>query len=130
MNTNSSTVSGERARQSNQSHEAVIHKTLQQRIGTIVEVHQTLPMVKIEYAQGSLAGGGRFIPVGHSVLDILQRFGTLRNGLRVMVTFSGDQENTATCQVIGVEDERLGSEIQQLEEMQTPLYEIFTPGSM
>lgn len=128
-NSNPSTVSAENERQSHQTFGASLYKTLQQKIGTITEVHPTLPMVKVGFINGPIAAGGAFLPVSHSVLDIVHRFGTLRPGLRVMVTYSGDLESAATVEVIGVEGERLGSEIQQDNEVKTPLYSIFTPGS-
>lgn len=124
-----STLLSERNRQVDQSTGAVLHKTIQQKYGIITEVHEKLPMVKVEYSSGALASGGRFISVNHSVLDILQRFGTLRKGLRVLVTFSGEQEQICHCEIVGVEEERNGAEPQQIENQQTPLYSIFTPGA-
>lgn len=127
-NPNASTVSSEQARLAKQLGNKSTFKSLQQKIGTISEVHATLPMVKVKFLAGAEAAGGRFIPVAHSVMDILQRFGSLRAGLRVMVTYSGEVETIATATIIGVEDERLGSEIQQENEMETPVYAIFAPG--
>ncbi len=128
-NPNSSTVSGEAHRLAQQFPDSSKHKVLQQRLGTVAEVHPVLPMVKVEYANGVQAAGGSFIGVSHSVLDILQRFGKLRNGLRVMVSFINEQDGSATCEIIGIEDEKLGSELQQENSVTTPVYEIFTPGS-
>jgi hypothetical protein len=122
---NASTVSAEYHRQDRQQSNKAVFKSLQQKMGTIVEVHETLPMVKVQFINGVQAGGGDFIPVAHSVLDILQRFGQLRPGLRVMVTYSGEVETQANVTIIGVEDEKLGSELQQDNTIQTPPYAIF-----
>jgi hypothetical protein len=122
---NASTVSAEYNRQEKQQGNKATFKSLQQKMGTITEVHQTLPMVKVQFASGVDAAGGEFIPVAHSVLDILQRFGALRAGLRVLVTYSGEVETQANVTIIGIEDERLGAELQQDNQMETPLYAIF-----
>lgn len=129
-NPNSSTVSGEHARQAKQLHGKAIFRGLQQRIGTVTEVHPTLPMVKVQFITGANAVAGDFIPVGHSVLDILQRFGALRVGLRALVTYFGEVESAAIVTIIGVEGEKLGAEIQQDNDMDTPAYSLFSPGGL
>lgn len=126
---NASTVLAEHGRQQKHSGDADKHKLLQQRLGTIVDVHPTLPMVTVSYQNGVLVAGGNFIGVTHSVLDIIQRFGRLRPGLRVMVTSINEMDSSATCEIVGVEDEKLGTELQQNNLSDTPLFEIFTPGS-
>ena len=126
---NASTLIAEHHRQSQHSVNSDKHKLLQQRLGTIVSVHPTLPMVTVNYSNGTLAAGGNYIGVSHSVLDIIQRFGKLRPGLRVMVTFINEMDASATCEIIGVEGERLGTELQQDNISETPLYEVFSPGS-
>src|SRR3982750_395341 len=124
---NSSTVSSEHHRQDQQGFDGGKHKTLVRRLGTIVSVHETLPMVTVAYSNGVLAAGGSFIGVSHSVLDILHRFGKLRQGLRVMVTLINEMDSSAMCEIIGVEDEKLGSELQQNNEADTPPYSLFSP---
>ncbi len=130
INSNASTVSAEQARQQKQINNKATFKTLQQKMGTVSEVHPTLPMVKVTFINGVEAAGGSYIPVAHSVMDILQRFGSLRQGLRVMVTYSGEVETVANATIIGIEDERLGSEIQQDNQMETPAYALFSPGGI
>ena len=128
-NPNSSTITGEQQRNQVQKTDKNANTTLQQRLGTITSVHDTLPMVKVTFPNGNIAGGDNWIPVGHSVLDIIHRFGALRNGLRVMVTFSGDVERDAIAMIVGVEDEKIGSEIQQENDSDTGYFELFVPGS-
>lgn len=127
--TNASTVSGEQARQEHQRTHKGVFRGLQQKIGIITEVHETLPLVKAVFLTGANVAGGDYFPVAHSVMDILQRFGTLRPGLRVMITYSGEVESEPYATIIGVEDEKLGGELQQDNEMNTPLYALFTPGT-
>ena len=126
---NASTVSAEALRQEHQRVHKSTFKALQQKPGIITDVHETLPMVKVTYISGSEAAGGNYIPLAHSVMDILQRFGALRAGLRVMITYSGEIEAEPYATIIGVEDEMQGTEIQQDNSIDTPLYSIFTPGA-
>jgi hypothetical protein len=128
INPNASTVSAELARQQRQTSHKATFKSLQQKIGTIIQVHNSLPMVKVQFDSGANAAGGDWIPVMHSVLDILQRFGSLRNGLRVLVTYFGEVETIANATIIGIEGEQLGAELQQDNEMNTPCYAIFQGG--
>lgn len=128
-NSNASTVTAEHQRQSKQLQGKGVFRGLQQKQGTVTEVHPTLPMVKVDFTTGASAAGGDFIPVGHSVLDILQRFGALRVGLRALVTFFGEVESASIVTIIGAEDEKLGAEVQQDNDMDTPCYAIFAPGS-
>lgn len=126
-NPNSSTVTGEAHRTQTQKSDKNVNTTLQQRLATVTDVHPTLPMVKATFPTGYVAAGDNWIPVGHSVLDIIQRFGSLRIGLRVLVTFSGDVERDAVATIVGIEDEVLGAELQQLNDIETGLWEIFRP---
>jgi len=126
---NASTVSNEYHRGSVQKTDKNIFRAVQQRLGTITEVHPTLPMVRCRFNDGQTVAGNNFIGVAHSVLDIIQRFGQLRQGLRVLVTFSGEVEKDAFATVVGVEDERLGAELVQLNTFDSDFpWEIFTPG--
>ncbi len=128
-NSNASTVSGELERQAHAKHGRSTNKSLQQILGTIIEVHETLPMVRIEADDGHQIAGGDFISLGHSVLDILQRFGQPRNGLRVLVTYSGNVERECLATIIGVEGEKFGIELTQDNDIETSAWEIFTPGA-
>lgn len=128
-NPNSSTVIGEQQRSQIQKTDKNVNTALQQRLGTVTAVHDSLPMIKATFPNGNVAAGDNWIPVGHSVLDIIQRFGKLRKGLRVMVTFSGDVERDAIATIVGIEDEKIGAEIQQENDIQTGWHELFVPGS-
>lgn len=125
---NASTVSSELSRQHSQQVGKSIHRSLQQKLGTIVEVHDELPMVKVVFNDDIVAAGGDWIPVGHSVLDIIHRFGALRSGLRVLVTFAGEVEASAIATIVGVENEKLGNEIQEINDIETSAYGLCAPG--
>lgn len=124
---NSSTVSGESDRTQNQKRDKNVNTTLQQILATVTDVHPTLPMIKATFPSGYNASGDNWIPVNHSVLDIIHRFGALRNGLRVLITFSGDVERDAVATIVGIEGESLGAELQQDNDMTTGVWEIFRP---
>lgn len=128
-NPNASTITAENHRSASQRSDKNVFTTLQQRLATVTDVHETLPMIKATFPDGGIAAGDNWIPVGHSVLDIALRFGALRKGLRVMVMFSGDIERDAIASIVGIEGEILGNEIQQLNDIDTGLWEVFTPGS-
>ncbi len=125
---NPSTVSQEMMRQSAQSAGKTTNKNLQQELGTITEVHKKLPMVKVSFRDGRQASGGDWIPVGHSVLDIVQRFGALRKDLRVMVVFSGETESGAIANIVGFEHEKIGIEISEKNESELGPVLLFPPG--
>lgn len=125
---NASTVSGEVQRQVSQQNTKSIHKSLQRRLGTISQVHEKLPMVKVVFENGVEAAAGEWIPLAHSVLDIIHRFGSVRNGLRVEVTYSGEVELGSTAIIVGVEGEKLGNEIQELNDIETGPWELLGPG--
>ena|SRR3990167_9948584 len=127
-NPNASTVTNELERQSTQNLGKTIFKGLQHKLGTVTDVHVKLPMVKVTFSDGIMAAGGDWIPVGHSVLDIVHRFGVLRTGLRVLVTYSGEVEASPTAEIVGVEGEKVGNEIQEQNEIQTGPFEIMSPG--
>lgn len=126
-NPNSSTVFNESERTQLQKTDKNVNTTLQQILATVSDVHPTLPMIKAVLPTGYIAAGNNWIPVNHSVLDIIHRFGALRVGLRVLITFSGDVERDAVATIVGIENESLGAEVQQQNDMETGLYEIFAP---
>lgn len=128
MKPNASTVSAEQERLHHQKTQRAVHRSTQQRFGSIIEVHETLPLIKAIFDNGQGVAGNQWIPVAHSVLEIIHRFGALRPGLKVLITFSGEAERSAIATVIGVEDEHLGKEKVQDNDAKTGLYEIFTPG--
>ena len=129
MKPNASTVSSELIRQQTQQMSKNVHRALQQKLGTITAVHEQLPMVKVIFNDGIIVAGGDWIPVGHSVLDIIHRFGALRTGLRTLVTFAGEAESAAIATIVGVEEEKLGNEIQELNDIETGPFGVYTPGS-
>lgn len=127
MNPNASTITGEIQRNQIQKSDKNVNTTLQQVLGTVSDVHATLPMVKVTLATGYNASGDNWIPINHSVLDIIHRFGALRKGLRVLLTFSGDVERDAVATIVGIEGEILGAELQQENDIATGVWEIFRP---
>lgn len=126
-NPNASTIMAESDRHQMQKTDKNVNTTLQQILATVSDVHPTLPMIKATLPTGYIAAGDNWIPVNHSVLDIIQRFGQLRIGLRVLITFSGDVERDAVATIVGIEGEVLGAEIQQENDMTTGLWAIFKP---
>ncbi len=73
--------------------------------GQILEVHTTKPWVRVVTATGSPVSNGDWIPVNHGVDEIVERFGTLRTGMKVSVTHTGPEGRQAAATIIGTETE-------------------------
>jgi hypothetical protein len=108
-------------------HESI---AIQQSIGTIAEVHEKVPSIKVTMPDGSLFASGHWVNVAMSKLDIMQRYGRLRIGMKVLLTYSIDRPATSFATVIGVENEKLGLDENEDNSVATGLYEIFTPGGI
>ena len=85
-----------------------VHNTSGWTLGTIKDVHDTKPMVKVtDLFSGTKMFGDEFIPLAHSVEDIATRFGTVRTDMGVIVFFVGHPgaASLAFAMIIGNEGE-------------------------
>jgi len=58
--------------------------------GVINEVHERLPLVKAyNTLDGTVVAGNRWIRLLHSPEEIVDRFGTIRIGMHVRITYTG-----------------------------------------
>ena len=76
--------------------------------GKIKAVDKKRKVVKVaDKIRGNDLFGGAWIPLGHSVHDILDRFGTNRLGMEVMVFYKGKLGTpvSALAFIVGEEDE-------------------------
>lgn len=124
------TVSAEKSRKTSQEIGSFpgLQEGIRQTYGIISEVHPNKPQVKAYADDGSTIAGDRFIPLAHSVSDIVERFGTVRKGMRVLVTYSGPDGSHANAMIIGVEGERSQDTVRLQNEIKTGLFEVFSPG--
>lgn len=98
------------------------------KFGRITEVDKKLYLAKIELDEGILANGGDWIPITNSWLEMTFLYGTLREKLRVVVEYEGDQDNQPTAKVVGLEGEPAAAQKQETPSKATALYELFMPG--
>lgn len=74
--------------------------------GTIKEVHPEFSRrIRVTLDDGVDIRGGNYIPLLDSPLDIAQRFGAVRPGMRVLVTAMGEPEQEVTAVLIGDDQE-------------------------
>ena len=107
------------------------HESVRQAYGTIVALHPDgKPVVRVVTDQGTKLASDDFIPLNHSVSDIIERWGKLRTGMRVQVTYMGPDGLAANATIIGISGDREGEGIQLENDIEEPLWEVFTPGSL
>ena len=98
--------------------------------GTITEVHDSLALIKAyDASNGTTIANDSWIPLIHSVEEIVERFGTIRTGMGVLVTTNGPGGQQSVAQVISNEHQRVGQEEVVPNTVDLGLWEIFTPGS-
>jgi len=76
--------------------------------GKIKSVNETRRVVQVaDKARGVTLFGGQWIPLAHSVHEIIDRFGQVRIGMEVLVLYSGKSGAAvnAYAWIIGEEDE-------------------------
>ena len=104
--------------------------TIQTIQGIITSVHDSSPLIKAHTNIGAAIAGGQWIPLDHSLSDIVERFGKLRKGLRVRVSYTGVDGINATAAIVGAEGEQSGEGSLIENKMQKGLFAIFTPGAL
>jgi len=105
------------------------HESIRQIYGTIREVHPEMSLIKASTSSGSPIANGDWIPLNHSVSDIIERWGTLRKGMRVHVSYTGPDGIAANATIIGTEGDIEGEDTMLENDIDEPLWEIFTPGA-
>ena len=103
--------------------------TIQTIQGTITDVHDSAPLIKAHTNIGAAIAGGQWIPLEHSLSDIVERFGKLRKGLKVRVSYTGVDGLNASASIVGLEGESSGEGTLIENKIQIGLFAIFTPGS-
>jgi len=126
------TILGEENRK--QSMETIgspsLFETSRQVEGTIYKVHEEKLLIKVyETANGATIAGDNWIPVSHSPQEIAERFGTIRQGMSVLVSYEGPTGSNAIASIILNEQEKTGEEGFTSNKLRAGLYEIFKPGT-
>lgn len=125
-----STSGGEKGRQTQSSIDSLPDQSegIKQKHGIITQVHETKPLVKILSESSEVIVGTGWIPLAHSVSEIAERFGTIREGMKVLVSMTGFGNSGATATIVGVEGEKFGDETKIENEIKTSAFEIYSPG--
>lgn len=99
-----------------------------QATGIIKKIHPDRPRLIKAYADdGTPLANDSWIELNHSAQEIAERWGTVRLGFRVRVTFAGPSGAGADATIIGAEQESV-SEPHIPNEAARGLFAIFAPG--
>src|SRR5574343_235575 len=96
--------------------------------GQISEIHDTKPWVRVVTKEGTPIANGNWVPLSHTVDEIVERFGTIRKGMRVSVTHTGPEGSQALATIVGLENEEKHAALVPKNTVKKGLYAIFTPG--
>lgn len=105
-----------------------LHEGIREAFGTITEVHPEKPMIVAHDDSGSKISNGSFIPLAHGTLEIAERWGTIRRGMRIRVQYSGPDGSNSFATIIGLEGERNVNTPFESNEAEQGLSKIFAPG--
>ena len=104
------------------------HQQQKRTSGTIIKIHPEKPrLIKANASDGTPLANGQWIELNHSAQEIVERWGTIRVGFSVRVTFSGPSGAGADATVVSAEDQDL-NEAHQPNEAARGMYAIFAPG--
>lgn len=129
---NAATSLGEQARNQEQykSAQRQPHEGLRQAYGTIIEVHKTKPLIRASSDKGCNSAGNKWIILNHGVQEIMERWGSVRTGFRVLITFSGGPDvGNANATIVGIEGEQTGNKDLLPNDAAMGFYRICSPGS-
>jgi len=96
--------------------------------GTIRQIHEEKPrLVKAYGDDGAPIADDNWIELNHSAQEIAEKWGTVRMGFRVRVSFIGPAGASANATIIGVEQEDV-KEPHIPNEVSRGMYALFAPG--
>ena len=105
-----------------------MYEGLRQVFGTIIEVHETQPLIKASADDGTYACGQQWILLNHNVDEIVQTWGTVRTGFRVLITYNGPHGENANATIVGAEGENTANKAQLPNDSPLDFYRICAPG--
>ena len=106
-----------------------LHEGVRQTFATIYAIHPEKTLIKAYDDNGSNIANDKWVPLNHSSREIAERFGTVRIGMRVMVSFTGPDGGSANAFIVGNEGEKNANEPQTENAAQRGMFRIFAPGS-
>jgi len=126
------TLSGEKKREmSSELLSGPSSMDLQRQIhGSIIEIHDSLPLIRAyDPSNGTVIANNRWIPLIHSPEEIVEKFGTIRVGMTVLINTTGPSGDSSFAQIISNEYENIAEKETIPNTVELGLWEIFTPGS-
>jgi hypothetical protein len=122
------TSTGEKLRL-NTSEQVGSSSQLHRATGIVSRVHNTKPRLVVAYDENdqSPLANGDWIVLNHSAQEIAERWGTIRPGFRIQVTFMGPSGAKADATIIGTENQTT-EEPPVANEIARGLFALFAPG--
>lgn len=98
--------------------------------GIITDIHPSENLIKANTFGGTSIGDGYWIPLTHTIDEIIERFGKLRKGMKVKVDSGGVASGQFIASIVGLESDTISRDTQLTNEIEKSLYAIFTPGGI
>lgn len=125
------TKTGESNRQSESTMNAFpgVHEQVRTTIGVVTQIHPEKSRFVKAYSKydGATLANGDWIELNHSAQEIAERWGTVRRGFKIKVSYTGPSGAGADGTIIGTEKQDI-EEPPQPNEAARGMYAIFTPG--
>lgn len=104
------------------------HEGVHRTTGIVNKIHPERPrLIKAHGRDGSPISNNQWIELNHSAQEIAERWGTVRIGFRVRVTYSGPAGSSADAVIIGSEGQDVNDPYIPNEAQQGVAF-IFAPG--
>lgn len=124
------TSHGEERRQAGALADAIpgIHEQNQREGGVISKIHpEQAGWVKVRALDGTPLANNNWIELNHHTDEIIERWGTVRVGMKVRVAYSGPAGAGADCTIVGTEgDDPTHPHVPN--EVARGMYSMFSPG--
>lgn len=105
-----------------------LHEGTRRSVGIVNKVNPNKPrLIKAHAMDGTPLANNNWIELNHSAQEIAERWGTVRIGFRVRVTFTGPSGASADAGIIGTEGQDVNDPFIP-NEAQQGLYAVFAPG--
>jgi hypothetical protein len=104
------------------------HESVKQISGVISEVHPERPFIKAYNSNGNRIANDNFIPLNHSPSEIIEKWGTIRVGMKVIVSYCGPNGTSANATIVGLEGGKENEEPYLPNNIERGMFRIFSPG--
>jgi ABC-type sulfate transport system substrate-binding protein len=112
------------SQQENQRNQLDRHKILH---GIITDIHKEKNLIKANSETGTSLANGDWIPLNHTIDEVIERFGKLRKGMTVRVDSDGVSSGQAIATIVGLESDTVSQDTSLINEVEKSLFAIFVP---